>query len=108
MEWAKNQNDKKKKTEGPNSPYPTSTHTVPYLFETHSDQVTEITRLGVTSKWVPNGQDRSQTATGKPVDICDSFHTKMIIISSKLLLELNRKAHLVVNKQFCLQKKFIS
>ena len=68
----------------------------------------EMTLLGVTSKWEANGQDHSQTASGKAVDICDHVHAKMIIISSKLLLKLNGKAHLVVNKQFCLHPKVIS
>ena len=44
--------------------------------------------LGVTSEWVANGRDHLQTAANKVAAICGLFHAKIIIILSKLLLEL--------------------
>ena len=64
--------------------------------------------LGVTSKWVANGRNHSQMAAGKVRFICGRFEAKTFIILSKLLFELSRKAHFIVNKQFCLHQKYIS
>ena len=64
--------------------------------------------LGVTSKWVANGRDHSRIAVGKVVTVCGRFQAIIIINLSKLLLELIRKAHFNVNKQFCLHQKYIS
>ena len=60
------------------------------------------------SKWVANGCDHSQTAAGKVMAVCGRFHAKIIIIFSKLFLELIRKAHFIMNKQLCLHQKFVN
>ena len=60
------------------------------------------------SKWVANGHDHSQMASGKVEAICGRFHAEITVILAKLLLKLIKKAHFNVNKQFCLHQKFIS
>ena len=64
--------------------------------------------FGVMLKWVANGRNHSQMAAGKVRFICGRFQAKTFIILSKLLFELFRKAHFIINKQFGVHQKYIT
>ena len=64
--------------------------------------------LEVTSKWVAKRRDHLQMATCKVPAGCCHIHFKIMTILSRVLSELIRKAHLIVNKQFCLHPKSTS
>ena len=55
-----------------------------------------------------NSCDHLQTAAGNVAAICGCLQAKIIIILSKFLIKLIRKAHFIINKRFCLHQTDIS
>ena len=61
---------------------------------------------GLTSKWLANGCNHSQTAAGKDmaikdVVICGQFNPKKVIIWSQLYMEYIRGAPFMIKSKYC-------